>query len=157
MPAWLDKLLGRTPPAPCTGRIYACAAVVDQVGFPVHTADDAYAEVSSAWLKAYYSDYRRTLFREGVVRWDEAFDCDNFASLYVGLANLRFFTASFHSRTEAQSLALGEYWYRPAGGLQGHAIVTALTERGQIFLEPQSGQELHLSPDEQLSRFLVKF
>jgi len=154
----LDRIFRRAPrPVLNTGRVLTCQEVIEQVGFPVHTADDTYDQVTRAWLDVFYADYKETLFRQGVVHWEPTFDCDNFASFYVALANVRHFTATWGRSDAAQSLALAEYWYRPNGGTAGHAIVLALTEYGQVFIEPQSGREIHLSADEQQTRYLVKF
>lgn len=158
--SWLSSIFRRAPrtSALTTGRVFTAQQLGDHVGFPVILKDTAYAEVSSAWLRGYYDDFRKTLFREGVVRWEETFDCDDFASFFVSLASVRYFTTTWSTSREAQSLALGEYWYRPQGLRgQAHAIVTAVTERGQIYIEPQSGQEVRLTDDEKLSRFYVKF
>lgn len=157
--SWLSSIFRRRNPAALvTGRVLTSLQVANHVGFPVVLKDATYAEVSSAWLRDYYGEFRKTLFRQGVVKWEETFDCDDFASFYVSLAAVRFFTATWSSEFPAEALALGEFWYRPDGKRgQGHAIVTALTERGQVFIEPQSGQELTLTDSERLSRYLVKF
>jgi len=148
----------KSTPALTTGRVLTAQQLGDHVGFPVILKDTAYAEVSSSWLRGYYDDFRKTLFREGVMRWEETFDCDDFASFYVSLAAVRFFNATWSSPLKAEALAIGEYWYRPEGGKgAGHAIVTALTERGQIYIEPQSGKEVYPTAAEKLSRYLVKF
>lgn len=141
-----------------TGRVLTAQQLGDHVGFPVVLKDTGYAEVSSAWLREFYGDFRKVLFREGVTKWEQTFDCDDFASFYVSLAAVRFFNATWSTPFPAEALALGEYWYRPDGARgSGHAIVTAVTERGQIYIEPQSGQELQLTDNERLSRYLVKF
>jgi hypothetical protein len=154
-----SSIFRRTPrtPALWTGRVLTAQQVGDFVGFPVILKDATYAEVSSAWLRSFYDDFRAVLFREGVTKWEETFDCDDFAAFYVSLANVRYFNATWSSSRPAQGLALGEYWFRPDGKRgEGHAVVTALTERGQIYIEPQSGQELTLSQNEKLSRYVVK-
>lgn len=144
--------------SPTTGKIITEADLSARLGFPLILKDTTYAEVSSTWLASYYDDFRKTLFREGVVRWEETFDCDDFVSFYVSLAAVRFFNATWSSPLKAEALAIGEYWYRPEGGKgAGHAIVTALTERGQIYIEPQSGKEVYPTAAEKLSRYLVKF
>lgn len=152
-----EKIFGARKPAPSTGRIFTRAEIQAKAGVLSYYSDDTYAEVSSAWLKSFYDDYRKVLFNQGVTKWEPTFDCDNFATFYVALANVRFFSASFQSFSPAQSLALGEFWYSPSGGANAHAIVTVLTERGQIFIEPQSGQELQLTPEERASCLLLKF
>lgn len=102
--------------------------------------DSTYAQVDSAALPALYDEFRAEIFRKGVAKWDDRFDCNHFASYYAALAQTKFYLANFHSRTPAQSLAVGTYWYlSPAGP---HAIIVALTERGPVFLEPQNGSEV---------------
>lgn len=111
------------------------------------TGSSHYAVVQSGALPDLYAGFRATLSRQGLVRWDERFDCNHFAALYIALAQTRFAVAAWHSETPAQSLALAEVWYYPdAGGY--HAIVQARTERGDIFIEPQTGQEIQLSATE---------
>src|SRR5574343_24812 len=145
-------------PAPSTGKVLTRWQALEAAGNLGTAGDGFYAEVNSAWLKSYYASFRDSLFREGVVKWDEKFDCNHFASFYVALAQLRFFSLNFHSSTAAQSLAVCEFWYKPewAKG-QGHAIVAAVTERGMVYVEPQTGTELQLTPNEIASRYLVKF
>ena len=52
------------------------------------------------------------------------------------------------SRDAANTLAVGEFWYRPRNGPTGHAIVVALTPEGRVFLEPQTGQFVILTENE---------
>lgn len=102
--------------------------------------DSSYAQVDSAALPALYEEFRAEIFRKGVTKWDDRFDCNHFAAYFAALAQTKFYLANFHSRTPAQSLAVGTYWYQSAAG--PHAIVVALTERGPVFIEPQTGGEL---------------
>lgn len=123
-----------------------------------YAGDTAYAQVNSATLPGYYSDFRQALFDEGVTKWDQRYDCNHFASYYVARAQAKFYLANFHSRSPAQTLALGVFWYNQGGIYgRGHAIVAAFTERGLIFIEPQTGQELHLSQAERQSAWLKVF
>lgn len=102
--------------------------------------DRSYAQVNSAALPALYADFRAEIFRKGVTKWDDRFDCNHFASYYVALAQTKFYLDNFHASTPAQSLAVGTYWYQsPAGP---HAIIVAITERGPVFIEPQTGDEV---------------
>lgn len=87
--------------SPTTGKIITEADLSARLGFPLIVKDTIYAEVSSTWLASYYDDFRKTLFREGVVRWEETFDCDDFASFYVSLAAVRFFNATWSSPLKA--------------------------------------------------------
>lgn len=142
------------PPAQSTARVLAAADV--RTSLPGATlGDTAYAQVNSAWLAGYYAEFRAEIFRQGVVKWDDRFDCNHFASYYVALAQTKFYLANFQSRTSAQTLALGIFWYRPGAGIAGHAIVAALTERGLVFVEPQTGGELALTPAERATVYLA--
>lgn len=139
------------PPA----RVIPAAEVSAALGF-AYTGDTGYAQVRSAQLPAIYDNFRSEIFRQGVTKWDERFDCNHFAAYYVALAQTRFYIDNFHAETHAQSLAVGVFWYRPARG-GAHAIVCAITERGAVFIEPQTGREITLTPAERASAFLVAF
>jgi hypothetical protein len=156
--SWLSKLFRRAPAAPLTSSVIYTAqdALAASGGFG-HVGSTHVAQVRAAALPGLYSHFRDELFRLGIVRWNERFDCNQFAALYIALANARFYAANFHAETPAQSLALAEYWYRPGGSGNGHAIVLALTDRGPLFIEPQTGALLYLNPAEITSRYLVKF
>lgn len=137
-------------------RIVQAAELTEAFGV-VYTGDVTYSQVASATLPGYYETFRAALFAEGVTKWDGRFDCNHFASYYVAKAQAAYYLATFHSRTPAQTLALGTYWYRPGGAGAGHAIVAALTERGPVYIEPQTGAELRLTPAEQASAWLKVF
>lgn len=137
----------RPAAAPATGRVFT------RVEMQVRTSsryfgDEAYAEVNSAWLKPFYARFRSELSRLGIVKWDERFDCNRFVELYTGLAQADFYRCNFHSDTKARALALGPYWYVRANGKGSHAVVQILTERGRIFVDPQTGAEVNLTPQE---------
>lgn len=142
------------PAAMATTRVLSGAEVRAAVPFAL-AGDAAYAEVNSASLRTYYDTFRSEIFRQGVTKWDERFDCNHFASYYVALAQTKFYLAQFQSRTTAQTLALGTYWYQSPRG--PHAIVVAITERGPIYIEPQTGGELILTPAQQSSAWLKAF
>ena len=142
----------RTPPI-TTGRVLD-PAELRAAGATVQ-GDSAYSEVNSAWLKA-YDQFRAAIFREGVTKWDARFDCDDFAAFYISLAKIKFFSATFHASTRAQTLALAECYYMHSP-ITAHAVVFALTDRGPLYIEPQTGQELTLTQAQIASRFLVKF
>ncbi len=137
-----------------TVRVLTAEEIRAPLGF-AFCGDTAFAEVNSASLPAFYADFRQALFDQGVTKWDRRFDCNHFASYYVARAQTKFYLANFHSRTTAQTLALGVFWYQSARG--PHAIVAAFTERGLLFIEPQTGGELQLSPAERASAWLKLF
>ena len=143
-------------PAASTGRVLNALDLLN-AGATTPAGDAGYAEVNSAWLASYYDSFRNSLFREGVVKWDARFDCNHFADAYAVLAQLKFFAENFQSRTSAQTLAIGVVWYRRDVDGGGHAINCALTERGTVYIEPQTGTQVTLSPSEIASRFFVRF
>jgi hypothetical protein len=122
-----------------------------------YVGDGPYAIVKADALPDYYQSFRKRLFDDGVVKWDERFDCNHFVSYYVALAQTQFYLKNWGATTPAQTLAMAEVWYRPGGGKKGHAIVAAQTDRGLLFIEPQTGRTVTLSPAERQSVFLVKW
>jgi hypothetical protein len=139
-----------------TGRVYSLQEVRAQIP-AMFFGDDSYAEVNSEWLRQWYGEYRAQLARVGVIDWDTRFDCNRFVDFYASLAQAYFYRAMFHSRTPARALALGPIWFVREGGASRHALVQALTERGRIFIDPQTGLEVELTPFEQASAYLQVF
>ncbi len=120
--------------------------------------DTGYAVVRRGALSSIYGNFRSVLSHRGIVKWDGRFDCNRFATLYIAVAHTDFAVAAWHSSTGAQSLALAEIWYLQGGDRdRAHAIVAAMTEDGLIFIEPQTGKELVLTPAERQSIFLTKW
>lgn len=127
-----------------------------RVGAWAFTPDTAYAVVSSAWLSGYYERFRADLFAKDVVGWEGRFDCNKFAAAYAAGAQLEFYRDTWGTRAPGQALAVGEVWYE-AAGRGPHAIVAAITERGVVFIEPQSGKEVRLTPGELASITFKRF
>lgn len=145
---------GGTMPA-VTGRVIPAKDL--QSLHPIAALSDLnYAEVNSQWLRQFYPRFRDELFRGGVVKWDSRFNCKHFTGLYVELAQARFYMESFHKHSDANTLALGQIWYHRDNGRGGHAIVVAFTERGRVYIEPQTGEEMKLSASEQASIFMTQ-
>lgn len=137
-----------------TGAVVASAALPLQ-GFK---GDTAYAVVRSDALPSFYQNFRDVLNKQGLVKWDSRYDCNHFASLYISLAQASYTVAAWHSETKAQTMALAEVWYLPNGPPGGgHAIVAAVTDRGLVFIEPQTGQEIRLTLAQRQSAYLVKW
>ncbi len=130
-----------------TGRVFTRAEMQRQTATN-YFGDQAYAEVNSAWLPKFHEEFRRELHRLGIVRWNERFDCNRFTDLFIALAQARFYRETFHSDTPARALAMGPYWYVRDNGRGTHAVVQVLTERGRIFVDPQTGQEVQLTRTE---------
>lgn len=141
---------------PTTGRILSDRELRGAVPGAI-LGESVYAEVNSEWLPHWYRTYRQQLFKIGLVRWDSRFDCNRFADFYTNLAQAYFSVEMFHSTTPAQALALGPFWYVRQDGRGSHAIVQAVTERGRIFIDPQTGEEMQLSALEQQSGYVQMF
>ena len=137
---------------PVTGRVLTRADVRQQTA-TLYFGDETYAEVNSRWLERFYPEFRAELFRLGVVRWDARFDCNRFAEFYTSFAQARFYREMFQSRIAAQALAMSPFWYVRADGKGAHAIVQALTERGRMFIDPQTGREVQLTPIESATAY----
>lgn len=123
----------------------------------VYAGDSHYAVVNSKYLPEFYDEFRKELFDKGVVKWDERFDCNHFASYYISLAQVKFYAKSWNSNTKAQTLAMGIYWYTKDNNQGNHAIVVILTENGLVYLEPQTGKMVKLTESEKNSSFLKVF
>lgn len=147
---------GKARVSPMTGRILTNQELRGTVP-GVILGEALYAEVNSEWLPHWYGTFRAQLFRIGLTRWDARFDCNRFADCYANLAQAFFSLEMNRSRTRAQALALGPFWYVRADGKGTHAIVQAVTERGRIFIDPQTGREMKLSPLEEQSGYVQMF
>lgn len=137
---------------PTTGRVLTRAEVRAKDPKAV-LGDRAYAEVNSKWLSAFYDDFRAGLCSNGILKWDARFTCRHFAAYYAALAQTRFYRGSYRGTEKANALALGTVWYTRSDG-SGHALIVAFTERGRIFVEPQTGKEVMLASAEQHRAFL---
>lgn len=135
-----------------TGRVFTQEEVRARTA-SLAFGDNSYAEVNSAWLERFHTDFRTELFRQGIVRADERFDCNRYAEFFIGLAQVRFYREAFHSQLPAEALALAPYWYVRGDGRGSHAVVQALTERGRLFIDPQTGAEVYLTPQEHATAF----
>lgn len=149
----VEERPGNPAPAPVLGFAATTGRVLTRADVQLATStlffgDSLYAEVNSRWLARYYVDFRAELFRLGVLRWDRRFDCNRFAEFYASLAQARFYRDTFQSALPAQSLAIAPFWYLRADGKGAHAVVQALTERGRLFIDPQTGHEVTLSVTE---------
>lgn len=120
---------------------------------PVVFYDQTYAKPTADYLlNDYYKWFRGWLAGFNLSTWKRWWDCDDFALLYVAGCKIA------HAQTvgvDADSLAVGVFCYTSSRG--PHAIVTAFTDQGQIFIEPQNGQRLALTPQEISSCFSASF
>lgn len=117
--------------------------------------DNTYAKPTNSWLfNEFIPWFKTNRWQRDKSKWDRKNDCDNFARTFC------VYVQDAHSdgKSDAEALAVGEFCYVGSTHVQGpHAIVCAITEDGLIFIEPQSGQRLALTPTEIQSCFHVAF
>ncbi|MDB6115934.1 MAG: hypothetical protein JWQ62_2879, partial [Lacunisphaera sp.] len=142
--------------APATGKLLTSVELRTEIPTAI-IGDRCYAEVNSAWLPQWYRTFRAKLFKIGLARWDDRFDCNRIADFYSNLAQAYFALEMFYSKTPAQALAMGPFWYVRGDGKGCHAIVQVLTERGRVFIDPHTGEEMKLSPAERQSGYVQIF
>ena len=106
--------------------------------------DNDYNLPKKEWLfGAFYSFFITELGRLGVNIWDEKFDCDDFSCMF------RLYAQICHKRSKgkAEGIVISEIGYtQESGGL--HAAICAFTDKGPVFLEPQTGKTLLLTENE---------
>jgi hypothetical protein len=119
--------------------------------------DTKYAVVKASSIPEMYQLFQKEIFDKGVVKWDDRFDCNHFASYFVSLAQVKYYLDNWNSSTPAQTLAMGVIWYRLDGRVTYHAVVVVYTDAGLKYLEPQTGKLVTLSKTEELSAILRAF
>jgi hypothetical protein len=122
-----------------------------------------YETVDYDWLTTRYRDiFWSRMFAEDITKWDPRANCSIFTEEYVGGLQRAYYRDHFHSNSKATRLAIGEFWYlpNPNDPSTAHSVVIALTNKGVIYLEPQSRtgspQTLTLTDAQISSRFLRK-
>lgn len=122
----------------------------------------AYEVVDYAYLMGAYHDvFWNRLFSDQITKWDERANCAIFTEEYVAGLQKAYYRDHFQSRTPARRLAVGEFWYlpNPNDPSTAHSIVIAVTNRGVIYIEPQSRDKpliVNLTDAQIASRFLRK-
>jgi len=140
-----------------TGRVLTSEEFRSQLAAASFGSDSTYAEVNSNALPIFYDWFRGKLFDLGVTKWDSRQDCDDFANLFADFLHLRFYLGQWDSGQlpNAQGAAVARVYYRPTYSAQNHAINAVMTERGLLYVEPQTGQILQLSLSEFQSRYNI--
>lgn len=115
--------------------------------------DEKYQLVNEAALKNFYEYYKSDLFNKGVTKWDSSFDCNRFALYYQALAQITYYRETFGKRV-AQSIAVGEVYYKSDKSGGGHAINMIITPTRILFVEPQTGEEIILTKKRKRVNFL---
>lgn len=127
----------------------------------VAASQAVYAEVDSTKLGPYYAHYLAELGHvtgQNAPHWDANASCTCFSSFYADLAKAEYYLLEFNTQTAATAPAVGTVWYVKDGPPKvGHAIVVVLTEKGRLFIEPQTGAQVTLSPAELASAWQVQF
>lgn len=119
--------------------------------------DTDYACPTSGWFSVFYDWWKKSRFDLGLTRWERINDCDNFARSFAqGAQDCYALTPVQPGEPRPEALAVGEFLYQQQSGT-GHAINIAYTERGFVFIEPQTGQFLTLTKQEEESCFFVRF
>jgi hypothetical protein len=119
--------------------------------------DTTYARPTNDWLfNEFWPWFRKERRAVGVGQWTRRNDCDNFARAYCVFAQDAH--AAHSDGAGAEAVAVGEFCYVGSSHVtRPHAIVCAFTEDGLIFIEPQTGQRLALTPQEILTCFHAAF
>ncbi len=116
-------------------------------------SDKNFNLVKSSWVfDKFYPWFQGELARYGVSDWSKKFDCDDFAAFFRILCQI----CHKKSGGNTDGLAVGEVSYEQ-GDVSPHAINVVLTEKGPIFIEPQTGNQLILTKNEQNSIYRVRF
>ena len=117
-----------------------------------------YALPTLAWLQGPFWDYfKGELWDDNLDKWQVRWECRDFARAFATFAQVcNALTPVALAGTDA--LAIGEFWYHIGGDpATGHAINVCMTDQGQVFIEPQNGQQVHLTDVEISSCFFVRF
>ena len=118
----------------------------------IFITDGNYARPTTSYLMGqFYDFYQAWMADHDLYKWRDKWDCDNFSSTYYVFAQI----CHTKSARPEEGISVGELFYYPAGG--GHAINLAVTEKGLIVIEPQTGRELELADVEKESAVMIRF
>ena len=118
----------------------------------INIADGTYASPATRWLTGnfYTNLYLPWTKKNGLSKWRDQFDCDNFAYLYFVFAQI----CHAKSGRKEEGLAVGVMYYMTDDG-GGHAINFVVSKGEFKAIEPQSGDIVKLSEDERNSCWFV--
>lgn len=109
-------------------------------------SDVDYALPKASWLTGtFYDFYRAWRFDHNLNEWSTKNDCDNFASLFFAFAQI------CHAKGDRveEGIAVGQMFYGLNGDrTKSHSINVAVTDKGVIAIEPQTGKLVQLSKAE---------
>lgn len=122
----------------------------------IQISDIDYALPKASWLTStFYDFYKGWRVDHNLNEWTNQNDCDNFASLFYAFSQI---CHAKSSRSE-QGIAVGEFFYGVGGDRvgKGHAINVAVTDKGIINIEPQTGATMPLNKAEKDSAWFIRF
>lgn len=151
-----------------TKTIVTQAELSAKLGYSYNMFSDKYSSASyevvdyDYLMRAYHDAFWERLFRDKITHWDPRANCTIFTEKYIDGLQTDYYNDHFMFGSNAQKLAVGEFWYRPnpLDYSTYHSIVIILTNKGLIYLEPQSKkapQVLNLTEAQIFSRSLLKF
>ena len=117
-------------------------------------ADNSWNLPKNSWLfNKFYPFFQDELFRLGAQKWTKKWDCEDFAREFKSLAQICHNNSPLAT---AEGLAIGEIDYTKESG-ERHCINIAFTDKGVIFIEPQTGESLLLTENEKnsITRFNI--
>lgn len=129
-----------------------------QAGIPnaaIYLGDATYQSPKADWILGEFDDWFRSVLTALDLGYStDRWDCEDFSDLYASLARI------CHRKTadaQAAGLPVGILWYTPKTGA-GHAVVVAHTsDRGLLFIEPQTAAtEITLNRTQAESCWLCK-
>ncbi len=117
--------------------------------------DATYGKPTVEWLlRKFYPWWKARRWEGNLDKWTRKNDCDNFGRAFAVAAQ----DAHADTNQADEGLAVGEFCYIGSSHVQGpHHIVAAFTDEGLIFIEPQTGQRLALTPAEIQTCFHAAF
>ncbi len=111
----------------------------------VFVSDASYARPTQKFLESkFYEFYKNWLWENDLSKWNNKFDCDNFAMNYYTFAQI----CNKKSSRKEEGIAVGVMFFKQDSG-GGHAINFAIVEDKKfITIEPQTGKVITLSQTE---------
>ena len=105
------------------------------------------------WVKEFCPWWMEFIKHWGWDKWADQWLCKDFAAMF------RVFAQRAHASTHKvpdERLICAEFWYRRDDGT-GHALNFMLTDKGPVYIEPQTGKRVTLSTTEIASCYKRRF
>ena len=127
-------------------------------GTDIHFGASNYAVPTLDWLQgACYSAFKARLWSENDDAWKVRFQCRDFARAFASFCVECWGTST--AASDCDGLAVGEIWFIPdqSQPAAGHAICPAITDKGLVFIEPQTGAVYPMTQAQIDSRYFLRF